>query len=632
MLVAAAIAVSFLVRHHVYPAYSWNRDEPVYLWQARALRAGHFTTTDGGAPAFFQPWLVGTRSGLFFSQYTPGWPAALVLSAAIFGSAGYALAFASALCVAGIYVFTRELTSDRLLAIVAAALMVASPILVVQSGMYLGYLFTLGIGLFSATCLLAGLRSSRHWLLVVSGLLLGVIFLTRPFDAVLWALPFVAYLALTRRRDWRQLLPATGWLIAGVLPLLIVGLAYNHHITGSATTFPITAVDHHDTFGFGVRSIMPRWTPINYTIARAVRGTGRNLFFLPEFMVGSFFGAALAAIGLWLRRRDRTTIALVALAVVFPIGYFFFWGIYLSGAEVTLTGPLYDIPLYAPLCILIATTVLATWRWRRPVALAVIVVLVGATTWTLVDKLGANRDISRAQDPWRTSTARLREQSLVFVDRAGPYLIQLNPLSANTTAINGRIVYAIDRGPEDLTLIAQRADRIPYRQSTNLTPRNPPTTTIPTITMTRLRVVHGRTVTLHARIVNRTGAPVVMAYLQVGNQRETRTLDTASRTGAVYDVTWMIGVSDPGATGLVPLTDRLGTATIGTATAQAPGDAPDRDRWEQQFPYRVVNTEAQVLAPGRGQRVRVSGTKIRLDPTKTARQLEVDVTANPIGG
>jgi 4-amino-4-deoxy-L-arabinose transferase-like glycosyltransferase len=629
VLIAAAIAVSFIVRHNVFGAYSWNRDEPVYLWQARALRAGHLTTTDGGAPAFFQPWLVGTRAGSFFSQYTPGWPTALALSAAILGSAGYALAFASALCVTGMYVFTRELTSDRVLATVAAALMTLSPILVVQSGMYLGYLFTLGVGLCAATCLLSGLRRSRRWLVVGSGVLLGVIFVTRPFDAVLWALPFALYLALTRRRDWRQLLGATGWVILGLLPLLIVGLAYNHHVTGAATQFPITAVDRHDTFGFGVRSIMPRWTPVNYTVARAVRGTGRNLFFLPEFLVGSFFGIALAAVGLWLRRRDRSTIALVALGVVFPIGYFFFWGIYLSGAEVTLTGPLYDIPLYAPLCVLIATTLLAAWRWRRVVAFGVLIVLVGATTWALVDKLGANRDISRAQLPWRTSTAHLGAKSLVFVDRAGPYLIQLNPYSANTTDINGPIVYAIDRGPDDLALIAERNDRVPYLQSTNLTPRNPPSTTVPTITMTRLRVVQARTVTFHARIANRTGAPVVMAYLQVGNQRETRTLDTASRKGMAYDVTWTVGVGPPGPAALVPFTDQLGTATVGTETAPAPGHVPDPDRWEQQFPYRLLNGEAQLLAPGRGQRIRVKGTKVRIDPANTARELKVDL--NPVG-
>ena len=36
--------------------------------------------------------------------------------------------------------------------------MIASPILVVQSGVYLGYLFSLGLGLLFGASLLAGLR------------------------------------------------------------------------------------------------------------------------------------------------------------------------------------------------------------------------------------------------------------------------------------------------------------------------------------------------------------------------------------------------------------------------------------------------------------------------------------------
>ena len=43
VLTAIAIVVSIIVRHEVFAAFSWNRDEPVYLWQARLLREGQFT-------------------------------------------------------------------------------------------------------------------------------------------------------------------------------------------------------------------------------------------------------------------------------------------------------------------------------------------------------------------------------------------------------------------------------------------------------------------------------------------------------------------------------------------------------------------------------------------------------------
>ena len=54
VLAAAGIVIPLVARHLMFPAYSWNRDEPIYLWQAHALRGGFFSTPDGGAPAFFR--------------------------------------------------------------------------------------------------------------------------------------------------------------------------------------------------------------------------------------------------------------------------------------------------------------------------------------------------------------------------------------------------------------------------------------------------------------------------------------------------------------------------------------------------------------------------------------------------
>jgi hypothetical protein len=86
LLAGIAFALSLIVRHEVFPAYSWNRDEPVYLWQTQLLQDGHLSATDGGAPEFFRPWLTAASDGKLFSQYTPGWPLALWLSDTVLGS------------------------------------------------------------------------------------------------------------------------------------------------------------------------------------------------------------------------------------------------------------------------------------------------------------------------------------------------------------------------------------------------------------------------------------------------------------------------------------------------------------------------------------------------------------------
>src|SRR3954447_17914247 len=233
-----AILVSVVVHHWVFPGYSWNRDEPVYLWQVHALRDGQILPTDGGMPVFFQPWLSGHGDGYFFSQYTLGWPIVLLVGEVVFGTAAAALAFGTFLAVVGTYAFARTITADRTVSWVAAALMLASPIVAIQSGVYLGYLFTLGLGLLFGAALLTGLERKKPWLLVAAGAMVGWIFMTRPYDAVLWAAAFGLYLLVVHRHEWKRLVRGALWVGLGALPLVIATLAYNKKVTGTFTEFP----------------------------------------------------------------------------------------------------------------------------------------------------------------------------------------------------------------------------------------------------------------------------------------------------------------------------------------------------------------------------------------------------------
>ena len=275
-LALVAIVGSIVVRHAVYPAYSFNRDEPVYLWQVQALADGKVFTSGGGTPLFFQPWLSGISDGQFFSQYTLGWPLVLLAFDLVLGTAAGAISFGTALAVVGTYAFAREITHDQAMALVAAGVLVLSPLLVIQSGVYLGYLFSLGLGALFGACFLAGLRRRRPWLLVLAGLLVGWLFMTRPFDGVLWGLALVGYGFVVYRHELRAYVRPLGWVALGFLPLLIATLAYNRYVTGSFTEFPITAADPRDTFGYGLRSIGRRWPAVDFTAGMGLRGAARN--------------------------------------------------------------------------------------------------------------------------------------------------------------------------------------------------------------------------------------------------------------------------------------------------------------------------------------------------------------------
>ncbi len=112
LLLLATFVLALLVHHLVFPAYSWNRDEPVYLWQVANLRDGRIFASGGATPLFFQPWLSGVTGNMFFSQYTLGWPLVLLVGD-LLGSAVLGIAFGAALATFGTYCLARELTRQR---------------------------------------------------------------------------------------------------------------------------------------------------------------------------------------------------------------------------------------------------------------------------------------------------------------------------------------------------------------------------------------------------------------------------------------------------------------------------------------------------------------------------------------
>jgi hypothetical protein len=630
-IVLVAVAVSIVVHEVIFPAYSWNRDEPVYLWQVQALRDGNIFTSTGGAPLFFQPWLSGIRDDMFFSQYTLGWPLVLLGGDVVFGTAAAAIVFGTALAVLGTYAVARELTSDHSTALVSAAAFTICPGLVIQSGLYLGYLFSLGLGTLFGAALLAGLRTSRTWLLVASGLTVGYLFMTRPFDAVLWALAFFAFALFDHWRDRRTMLRGALWVGLGFLPLLVATLAYNRYVTGSFTEFPITAADPRDAFGFGTRSIGTRWSTTDFTPWVAVKGVGRNGVELPPFLVGSYLGVAVAAVGFWLRRRERSTYALLAIGVAFPLGYLFFWGIALSANFADVSAPLYFIPLLPALCILIAIVVTYLWRRRRGLAALGCVVLVAATVPFMVDRLKNNRAISDAQVPWRDAEAEFRGRSLVFVEHSGPYLIHLNPFSANNADLDGRILYAADRGPENLDLIAARPGRRVYFQRTNLSTEetlNDFDLPLPTITVTEMDVARGRVLSMRLRVTNDSDDPTVVAYARVGDRVDSRTLSTTASRGDAFDVEFRVAPRRARVDGALPLGPRLGTVIVGTGSGRDASAALLRQE-QQRFGYRIDGNEVELLTPGRMFLARAEGRRFKREQVSTLPSLAIDVAPAP---
>lgn len=622
-LVVAVGVQAWWARHSIFPAYSWNRDEPVYLWQVATLRSGAFTTTDGANPAFFQPWLSAAGEGSFYSQYTLGWPLVLLVGD-LLGSTALALAFGCALAVVGTYSLARTVCADHRVGILAALVLALSPVLVVQGGVHLGYVFTLGLGTCFAAMLLSGFRGRHPVRLVLAGVLLGYVFLTRPFDAVLWAVAISVPLVLESRAELRR---ALRWLVPvaiGALPLVLAALAYNRHVTGSLFRFPINAADPLDTYGFGKRRIMPRFQSVDYGIVTATKGTIKNAAYVVPFLFGGVAGAALAIVAAWRARRDRASWPLFGILIAFPVGYFFFWGTNVSALTSRMSSPIYFVPVYAPLAILIAMLAARVLLERRAAGIGLLVVLFVAGLPFALNRIETNQRISEAQRPWQAASAEVRallEPSLVFVADSGPYLMFLNPYSANDPDLDGHVLWAVDRGAKNLGLIAQFPDRVAYRMQASyrgdeLGPTERPKT--PEIALVRLEPRRAGALEVVAAITNAPGARHVMA---------TFTIDGRERR---VDATPLRGDDDRSLLRwLVPRpVNSTGTIIVGVGFGRTRDEAR-KPIIRQVVPYRVVEGEIEVLLPARAERLSdVGGGILNWRPTLDLPELMISVEAS----
>ena len=615
--VALAVVAAFAAlwaRHHLFPALSWNRDEPVYLWQVDALRAGQLTPADGGFPELFQPWLSARGDGVLFTQYTLGWPLTLLAATLVTGSAGGALLLGAALAVLGTYALTIELLADRGIAVGAAALMVASPILAIQGGVYLSYLFTLGLGLLFGALLLRGIRLGRVLPIATAGVLVGWIFMTRPYDAVLWTAAFVTYAAVRERGRWLRLTRLLTIGGAGALPLVAATLAYNHHVTGGWLSFPITSADPMDTFGFGPRRLMPTFEVVDYDLTTALRATAKNAFLVPWFLVGSYIGVAVAVVGLWQRRRDPAMLALVLVGAAFPIGYFVFWGNHLSSLAARISGPIYLVPLYPLICILMASSLGQTWPRRRATC-AVLVALAVGTLPAAVTRFEVNRAISLEQVPWRTSVEELPGRSLVFVADTSPYLLYLNPFSSNGPDLDDRILYAADNGPAMLDLIAATPDRRAYLQqatvsSEDIGPREQPLDLA--VDLTPVEVVRGTTLDIRLRLRRAPATAPEVLRVHTGTTELRVPIEGASRDH-------VLTLAPPGGAADIVLSDR-GTLTITL------GDPTPREQIV--LVYRVTQGTIEVMLPAASYEWRPVGDELQRRRTRGLADLTVTVRAS----
>jgi len=625
-----SFVASYVIYRTLVPLGTRDLDEGVYVLQAHMFLDGLVSLPVDRYGEFFRPWLSGQHDGRIFTVYQPGMPAFIAGSLLVFRSAHVGIALLAALEIPAAYGFTVELLDDRRIAITACAFLAVTPMFLLHSALVLSYLLSL-LGLTAGGwALLRATRTHRGRDVVLGGLLLGVTLLTRPFDAALFGVPVLVFVGYRMRRDGlaRHLAAPLG---VGLAPAVVITLWYNWKATGAPLDFPNNTADPLNTFGFGARNIMVGQPTFDYNVSLAWHALTANLHAVPSWLFGGMVMVALALYGVvTLRHRVAEAVLLVALSLAFPVGYFFWWATALSSSGATNgLGPHYYIPSILPVLVLGAvgfTRLLQGRSWLLTVA--AVAVLVAVTGWAVPDKISVNDNVTKSFERLHGAIPSGLNDALVFVHTTSPYLVGSYPFLQTDPDLQGKVVYAGERGMLDFDLIRQMRGRRAYMLAVEYEPGDQ--LFAPTGGLTPIEAVSGRRLDVTLRPLEPAPAAgtYVRAYLAVGGTTSDVPLQ-APPGGAFPAVSWALaqGAAPPGAPHPVSVPPRSeGTITLGVETSASPSfSSPTRT--ETRMLYDTSGDDLRTLAPGLGwQLVQFPHGRAAWLPTDVTSKLDVRVT------
>ena len=214
------------------------QDEMMYLLQVRMLASGHLYLPAHPMADFFQTFYIFAKP-VYASMYFPG-ASLMFVPAAWLHCPMWVISLLICGGVVGMtYRVTAELT-DGAWGILAAVLVVAVPTVRTLSLQVLSYMPMALLGLLLIWAYLHFRKERRITWAAVIGLLAGWAAITRPLDAICFALPIGTAMLIDLRRDNpKRAIAVIGVGVACALPFLWMQLTLNHAVTGRWLRTPV---------------------------------------------------------------------------------------------------------------------------------------------------------------------------------------------------------------------------------------------------------------------------------------------------------------------------------------------------------------------------------------------------------
>ena len=585
-----AVAVSQLV----FPFLSINNDEAINRLQAEALAHGRLFVPAPAIADAFRPWLAAVSGDVYVLKYTPVVPAMMAASQALTGGFALHLALVAAATVAVTYLLAVEVLGDRTEALVATALVTMSPLVVVQSGLLLSYLPNLLLLEVFAWGLLRGLASGRRLLLVLGGAALGLAFFARSFDALVVAAPVVVGAVAVHRRRL-SLGHAASFLAPATLGLVGL-LAFNRAATGSALRLPFALLEPSDALGFGTRRLYGTDAPHQFGIREGLSGILGHGALLNVWVAGGSILLVAAVVTVLRRRVDGVGWSFVAIALVLPLSYAFFWGPWnatVLWGGTRYVGPFYFLPVVLPLALFAGRGLVDLHRSAPRMAAGAGAAITAVTAISLAVILTANTGFARND----AALARLLEgrspKELVFATMPTPFLMHPTAVISNRWDLGGPIVYAVERGDDDLDVARMLPGHTPFRLRFEAEYRNPDE--VLRARLEELRLATGDRLPLRLTARQATTPGRLGVEVSAAGVTHVYVLGEA----ATYKETLVVDRSGGALTGRQPATTRPAAAPGGLEVRLLlwpPGDSPHPIA-RVQLPLRATAAGVEALLP-----------------------------------
>jgi Dolichyl-phosphate-mannose-protein mannosyltransferase len=237
--IASALFLYWTQRFEKTPFQPKFHDEFSYLIQMRMLATGHLWMPPLPLPDFFDSFYIFVTP-VYASMYFPG--AAIMYVPALLLHLPYYIAplLASGICAALLYLIITEIL-DGSSALLAVLILLSMGMFRMMSIMAMSQTPTLLLGLTMTWSLLRWRREHRaRWLLLL-GTSAGWAAITRPADALCFAIVVASVLAMDLRHSpMRAWLKTAVCILIAAIPFLTLQLIVNRNITGDFLTSPFT--------------------------------------------------------------------------------------------------------------------------------------------------------------------------------------------------------------------------------------------------------------------------------------------------------------------------------------------------------------------------------------------------------